>query len=292
MRNFPRQSGSLLASVWVATVLAILTSTPALAGEPVGQEEQADVSVLTARTRAVLDAKLALASSIAAAEPISSRGKPIMGTTPQFVCPTVECDGPGIPEKVVLNAFARQQSTCWYCGPASGQVLINYSWNVFNAAPGGASTTTNKVKQSVIADAMDTTTAGTNASKVASGLNDLAKRPSGFAYFSTDNGGSPSSLYSKLITDVWEYDMGMIMLVRPHEAGAAHWLSSWPNAIHAGHYIAVHGYDGYYTTSSPRHAKAYYADSSGGCSGSTGIFRDPIVDLYSVNEDHSGIVVW
>jgi hypothetical protein len=86
--------------------------------------------------------------------------------------------------------------------------------------------------------------------------------------------------------------MPMIMLVRPHEPGATKWLTSWPNAVHAGHYITVHGYEGYYASSTPRQAKGYYTDSSGGCSGSTGRFHDAIVDMYSVNEDHSGVVVW
>jgi hypothetical protein len=287
VRSSPRLIADLLVSIMV---LAFVLAAPAVAANPVGQlEEDRNLSELSPADQALLDAKLAIADAIEQAQQASESGGDV---SPSIVCNPYECGGPGVPETVKLSAYARQQSTCWYCGPASGQVAINYSWNYFYSSTAGGSTSTNKYKQSVIASAMHTNTDGTTGDNVAEGLNSLAKIPSGFIYAHKDNGGSASALYSKLITDVYEYDMVMVLLVRPHEPGASHWLSSWPTAIHAGHFIAAYGYDGYYSSDTPRHAQAYYADSSGTCSGTTGKFHDPVVDVHHVNEQHSGTVVW
>lgn len=106
-----------------------------------------------------------------------------------------------------------------------------------------------------------------------------------------------ASLYGKLITDVYDFKMVMVLPVRPHLPGASVWLSSWPVAVSSGgHYIAVHGYKNAWSSSHPSQAIAYYADSASGCAGGnqsvTGKWTDPIYDLWRINNTSQQNVIW
>jgi hypothetical protein len=268
---------------------------------------------LTADEQEILASKQALASAAlsrladgadSAIQATPKGGVPSEATPMVFCEGTGTCPPSGIPTTYILSVYARQQQNCWYCGPAAGQVADNRSWGIYNASTGGTTTANNKHIQTDLAAAMGTTTAGTSGGGVKDGLNAKAKLPANFAYFYTSsdqntgiNYTDTASLYGKLITDVYDFKMVMVLPVRPHLPGASVWLSSWPVAVSSGgHYIAVHGYKNAWSSSHPSQAIAYYADSASGCAGGnqsvTGKWTDPIYDLWRINNTSQQNVIW
>lgn len=298
-----------------ALVLLLATATPAVAGDPVinGVAPDDPPRALTAAERDILASKQSLAltalrmlavSGEDAVRPAPESGAPSEATPMVFCEGTGTCPPSGIPTTYILSVYARQQQNCWYCGPAAGQVADNRSWGIYNASTGGTTTANNKHIQTELAAAMGTTTDGTSGGGVRNGLNAKAKLPADFAYFYTssdqntgNNYTDTASLYGKLITDVYDFKMVMVLPVRPHLPGASVWLSSWPIAVSSGgHYIAVHGYKNAWSSSHPSQAIAYYADSASGCAGGnqgvTGKWTDPIYDLWRINNTSQQNVIW
>lgn len=275
-------------------------------GQPVANGQppnDTQLSEVDAESAVILAQKLGIADQTMTVMRDAAAGQSEPDIQPNVFCEgTGTCTPSGTPTSRILSVYARQQVNGYYCGPASGQVASNRSWSIFNSVSSGNTTSNNKYTQATIATWMSTTTSGTTGANLAgktpsqsggpTGLNKASLLPSGFVYLYQDNGGTVQSLYSKLITDVYEYNMVMVLPVKPHDPGASAWLTSWPSAVTAWHWISVHGYYKFYNSATPRDAIAYYADSAGGYSGKTGKFTDPIVDLYYVNERNSGNVVW
>lgn len=296
----------VLLIVTICTVLAV-TAGPVLASDPVANGQPSNdtqVSPLDTTGRQILAHKLSLASS--AVNLGYTASAPLAGGVQPESCAPPDCVAPSL----ILSVYARDQNDCSYCGPAAGQVASNYSWSVFSSSQVGETRATNHWLQSEIGAMMLTSpSGGTTGANLAgkrvgqsggpTGLNKAARLPSGFAYYYTSNGGSAANLYGKLITDVWHFHMLMVLPVKPHQPGAAAWLSSWPMAAtSSGHWIALYGYNHFYLTADPYYAIAYYADSADGCAGNntnvTGKWTDPIQDLYNINKApfHTGNVVW
>jgi hypothetical protein len=143
--------------------------------------------------------------------------------------------------------------------------------------------------QSYIAGQMSTTTSGTTGAHLATGLNSVVNHGTGFTYYYTST-GTAYELQDKVITDTAAWGLGAALPVKPHDLGATYWLTSWPNAVTAWHWLALRGYNGRYDGT--RSALLYYSDSSGGYSGSTGNFSDPTYDMHYVNARNSANIVW
>lgn len=136
---------------------------------------------------------------------------------------------------------------------------------------------------------MSTTTSGTTGAHLATGLNSVVNHGTGFTYYYTST-GTAYELQDKVITDTAAWGLGAALPVKPHDPGATYWLTSWPNAVTAWHWLALRGYNGRYDGT--RSALLYYSDSSGGYSGSTGNFSDPTYDMHYVNARNSANIVW
>lgn len=278
---------------FVVGALVQVMALPVSAAEPTGTRAPAGavpasgqppndfkLTVPTAEGKAVLSNKLAAAASV--------------GVSAGSLTSAAVTSSP-----VTLFTFARQQATSYYCGPASGQVVSNYSWGINNAGTGGTTTANNKYTQATIAGWMGTTTAGTSGANLAgvwsstpsqrTGLNKAANLPSGFGYFYTAT-GTGAQWHSKVITDISTWAMPLVVPVKPHDPGATYRLTSWPNAIQAWHWIMVRGYQG--SWDGTRNPLVFYNDSSGGYSGSTGAFNDPSLDVHYVNALNTGNLVW
>lgn len=258
---------------------AVATATATVTGEPPNDEQ---LSKLSSADQAILDAKLSLMNALRSHQTRS-------GTRPRVPCPNPNSCQPTTPSTATLATYARQQANSYFCGPASGQVIVNNSWGYFYSSTSGTTTSTNKFTQATLASRMSTTTNGTSGANYASGLNGSAKLPSGFAYYFTAT-GTASQLHDKVITDIWGYKMGLALGVKPHDPGATYWLTSWPSAVTAWHWINLRGYRGFFDGT--RSATLYYNDSSGGYGGSTGSYSDPTIDIHYVNARNSGNVVW
>ncbi len=218
----------------------------------------------------------------------------VMGPIPPCYpdpCPT------GPPTSKTLATRARQQITNYNCGPAAGQVVVNWSRDyIFSntTAAGAQDLSINWKKQSTIAGYMGTTTAGTGGAALAAGLNNQSAvlKPVPLWFYSYDPTGTKQNFHNRVVTDIWEYEMPLILATVPHDAGvgSTH-LASWPN-VHAGahHWITIRGYNGLYGSTSPT---MQYNDSSGGYGGGTGAYSDLVSILWQVNDwNQGGNMVW
>lgn len=204
---------------------------------------------------------------------------------------------PGTPTSKILDTRGRQQINNYYCGPAAGQVIINYTRgiSVANLSEAGAKDTTINWKlQPTIATWMRTTTEGTGGATLAQGLNNSngVVKPVPEWVYSYDPTGSLETFHRTVVTDVHVYGMPLVLATRPHQSGAGqNFLMSWPNIAHGvGHWITLRGYNGLWGSSSPR---LYYNDSSGGYGGGTGAFSDLVSVLWQVNVyNKGGNIVW
>ncbi len=194
------------------------------------------------------------------------------------------------PTSLALSAYARQQAQSYYCGPASGQVAINLSWGIYNSNTGGTTTSNNKYTQATIASHMSTTTNGTSGANLAGGLNDLVLKPVPEWVYLYAASGDGSALHGKVVTDTWQYGMTLDLPVKPHDPGKMYYLTSWPSAITAWHWIGIRGY--YKFWDGTRTPLFYYTDSAGGYGGSTGRYSDPSLDVWYTNSYNTGNVVW
>jgi hypothetical protein len=286
----------------VAAALSALAAGPAAAAKPVKPTPPADVTTderpLTSEELHAAERKIAAAEAFVASSAARSDGTVSLGcVTPTS---TTERDGPGVTANACyvpqsyLAVEARDQIRWYYCGPAVGQVIANYSWGVGSGA--------NRYAQETIAGWMRTDINGsTNAYDLASGLNTATssspRRPAGFAYLvtalaDTDRDGTVGDQFHDYVrTAVSSWKMPLAVSVKPHSPTSAYNLSSWPNAVASGgHWIAAYGWYGYWTGST--FARTYYTDSSRDEGGSTGKFWNPTLHIAQMIMEHTGRFVW
>ena len=202
---------------------------------------------------------------------------------------------PALPTAKTLATRARQQNNYYFCGPASGQVVINWSRGIINGNNDGEDATTNWRRQSKVAEWMGTTSAGTGGASLASGLNNpnaVLRPTSDWIYIYADN-GTTQALYQKIVADVAMYAMPLVLATAPHISGAGvYYLESWPKvAAGAHHWIVLRGYDGAW--GDPNAISIKYQDSSAGYGGATGAFDDSLAVIWQVSKwNQGGHVVW
>jgi len=151
----------------VAALLALLMLLPGFAvaagparvadGEP---DHDTQLSVLTPEQQAFMDWKLAMAAAVGLAAtqvPATAGSKTTRGVAPMYACESDPCDGtppptappppppppPAPPTAKTLATRARQQNNYYFCGPASGQVVINWTRGIINGNNDGEDSTTN-----------------------------------------------------------------------------------------------------------------------------------------------------
>ncbi|MEO5985576.1 MAG: hypothetical protein ABIW50_05340 [Candidatus Limnocylindria bacterium] len=216
-------------------------------------------------------------------------------------CPTPTATGPqatttgtcSVPQGY-LAVEARDQIKGTYCGPATGQVIANYSWAI---GPGA-----NKYTQGVIAGWMKTDANGmTNAPELERGL-ELAtqgspRRPATWDWVIFDlrdrdnDGAIGDELQGYVRSNVSNSKMPLAMPVKPHDPASQYYLVSWPKAVKSvGHWIAAYGWYGNWTGTS--FSRIYYTDSSKDEGGSTGKFWDPTRDIAALIDEHTRRIVW
>jgi hypothetical protein len=263
---------------------APIPSTPAPAGErPLTPQEQAEA-----------DARLAAAETYVASEEAHRLNLVSLAcVTPTVVVAVATIDGCYTPSGF-LPVEARDQSKGTYCGPATGQVISNYSWAV---APG-----TNKYSQAKIAEWMKTDlNGGTSAPELEDGLESgtagSPRRPVGWNWVvaplwdSDADGQVGDQLHTMLRSNISDSKMPLAIPVKPYDRFDEFHLSSWARPVNSpGHWIAAYGWVGLWTGSDS--AAMYYTDSSRDEGGSTGKFNDPVRHIAQMIMDHTRRLVW
>jgi len=292
-------------AAWLALPALAVAAGPARVanGEP---DNDTQLSVLTPAEAAFMQLKQTLADSIGSAAQGANGGKGQI-VQPSYQCEFDPCEGvpppppgpppPATPSSKMLETRPRQQITYYNCGPAAGQVVINYSRGIVVASrskAGAEDTSINWRKQSTIAGWMKTTTDGTGGANVAVGLNrsDAVLKPVPDWVYSYDNTGSRSNFHNIVVADIATYGMPVVVATAPHQANAgANYLPSWPSEYDgAHHWITVRGYSGLPGSTAPTMS---YNDSSGGYGGSTGTFSVLVSVLWQVNDwNQGGHLIW
>jgi hypothetical protein len=309
-----------LATLITLLALAMLSTGPALARGPHGSSGQPEndtyIPVRTPAEAAFEKVKLDIAAGIRhfaarAAQHVSRSDL----AAPDSVCVS-DCGGgggsggggigggtgggdgstgtTGPAPTVVLDARARHQSVAFWCGPASGQVVINYSRGYAFSTLTGDSTATNWKTQDIIAGWMKTTESlGTMGGNLAAALNrpDAVLKPvPDWSYvYSTNTDGA--DMHAKVLTDVWKYAMPLVIAVKPHKTGADYWLPSWPNdAGNAKHWITIYGYNGLWDgTDGPT---VNYTESAGNGGKGPGPYVAGSMTMWKVNQYNASTIVW
>lgn len=193
-----------------------------------------------------------------------------------------------------LSVEARDQAKGIYCGPATGQVISNYSW----AAAAGA----NKYAQTTIAGWMSTDLNGrTDAPYLEVGLEKATagspRRPAGWNWVvinlsDTDADGQVGDqLHTMVRSNISNSKMPLAIPVKPYDIDDAFHLSSWARPVNSvGHWIAAYGWFGLWTGTDS--SLLYYTDSSRDEGGSTGKFNDPMRHIAQMIMDHTRRLVW
>ena len=292
---------------WVIAVVIAALGAVALPGvvlaagplhDATGQpDNDTQLSVLTPAEAAFVQRKLAMAAAIGTGSATTAPAKGAIA--PMYACEFDPCEGdptwppPGGPSVAkALATKARQQNNYYFCGPATGQVVINWTRGYTSTSLNGEDLSTNWRRQSKIAAWMNTTTLGTGGANLAAGLNNangVLKPTSDWLYIYADN-GTQTAFYNKVVTDIDGFGMPLVLATAPHLANAgSNFLESWPKVVDgAHHWIVIRGYDG--TTSTPL---IKYQDSSGGFGGATGSFDDTLSVVYNVSKaNQGGHVVW
>jgi hypothetical protein len=265
-------------------------------GEP---DNDDDSLVLTPEQAAFVRLKQQIADSLGAANAgkiVSEFPAPPCSPDPCAPAPT-PTPAPTPPASKALDTRARQQINGYYCGPASGQVVVNWSRRVFVTTltkAGAEDPALNWKKQSTIAGYMGTTTSGTGGAALAAGLNNpnaVLKPVANWAYDYVST-GTKLNFHNMVVTDVAKFSMPLVLATAPHQANAgSNYLESWPQ-VHDGahHWITLRGYNGLPGTSG---ATISYNDSSAGYGGGTGTYDDTVSVLWQVNDwNQGGHIVW
>jgi hypothetical protein len=282
--------------------LSAASVIPVLADGPAG-DNHPDSNVaadLTAGERAALTAKHMLARSSArfAATGLWAR-VPSRLLKSLFVCET-DCGGGGgggaPPTAKTLDTRARIQSKDYYCGPASGQVVMNFTRGIFNNSLDGDSTSTNWKTQDQVAAMMGTTySAGTPGPKIVLGLNkpDGVVRPEPdwtYAYEAAANG---AEFHSWIVEDIGRWGMPVVPDVKPHQTGAEYFLPSWEEAYPGSkHWVVIRGYTSLWDGTDTPTVK--YSDSAGwdGQHWQPGNYTTGALTMWKVTQALYGKAVW
>ena len=195
------------------------------------------------------------------------------------------------PSSATVDARPRQQVKWFWCGPAAGQVVINWSRGYFSDNLNGENAITNWRKQSTLAAWMGTNDQfGTWGGNLAATLNrnDAVLKPVSTWVYSYRDAGTLVDFHSKVVTDVWAYRMPLVAGVAPHPHRSAVWLPSWQNETNAHHYIVISAYDGL----DPETGFVDYLDSARGYNGATGRFEVLASTMWLVTEANQGKVIW
>jgi len=248
-------------------------------------------------------AELRVAQSDAYMALIESQGLDLV--TLACVIPTGTSEQAGSPEQAVtaeacavpqgyLAVEARDQIAGHYCGPATGQVIANYSWAMGSGL--------NKYTQTRIAGWMQTDVyGGTCAPLLEVGLENATwgspRRPAGWDWVVTDvrdrdgDGHTGDELQSYIRSNVSGSKMPLAIPVKPHSPTSHYYLVSWPKPVSSpGHWIAAYGWYSAYTGTD--FARIYYTDSSKDEGGSTGKFWDPTRHIAALIAEHTRRIVW
>jgi hypothetical protein len=275
-RFFLSALGLLMALLSAAPVAAVNPSE-----RPLGPAEQGagDRRIAAAeRYLAQADANFGLATLVC---PVS---------TTDAATATAECP----PPSGTLSVEARDQTRNIYCGPATGQVIANYTW----AMAAGK----NKYTQDQIATWMKTNiNGGTDAPNLEVGLErstiGAPRRPANWNWVVINlvdrngNGLVGDELHGYARSNISGSRMPLAVPVKPHEPGNPIFLSSWPREVRSvGHWIPIYGWIDLYDGSDS--AKLRYTDSSRDEGGSTGKFLDPTRKFAILIMQHTRRLVW
>lgn len=271
--------------VVTTTVLVLLTSAVGVVladGPGSGRVDPDSYMAPGSRAEAAYKAKLALASINEDAEASFSRNSQL--ATPNGPPP----DDP--PTSVTLDTRSRRQNNDHYCGPAAGQVLINYTRYYWYDNLDGQNASTNYKTQTVIAAKMGTDDEGTRGAGIATGVNAFAQLPyADFYQYQAPAGGS--QFHSWIISDIWNYTTPLIPTVIPHDQGdqgATYHLPNWPSVMTTGHALTIRGYNGYWDgTDGP---DVYYNDSAS--PSGPGRYSTGAKTMWKVTSFFVGKVVW
>lgn len=292
--------GVMVLSLLVVAPAAAKRPTPTIAPEPAPPTSPPAERPLTAAEEAASAAKMAAAEAYLASA--SVRQSDLMSLA--CVTPNAEPTSVGSADAstqsgcstpyAMLAVEARDQTKSYYCGPAVGQVIANYSWAM------GAGK--NKYSQATIAGWMKTDINGyTNAPELEVGLEvatrNSPRRPAIWDWvvsrlLDTDGDGHVSDqLHAYVRSNVSSSKMPLAIPVKPHDRNSNYRLSSWSKpVVSPGHWIAVYGW--YATWSNSDTPQIAYTDSSRDEGGSTGKFWDPTRHISALMLEHTGRFVW
>ena len=286
---------AMLSAVLVSTLSVAPTAAKRpLPPVPPGSEVEPG---MTSEEQALSDAKVAAAEAyvadieasgtdLASLQCVTPNATPTADATIQSSC--------YVPQSY-LPVQARDQTKGYYCGPAVGQVIANYSWAV--------SSTSNKYSQNTIASWMSTDTyGGTGAWWLAEGLNrataNSPRRPANWTWVVTPlqdsdrDGTTADELHAYVRSNVSASKMPLAISVKPHDYYSRYNLRSWPQTVASpGHWITAYGwYDSYRPGSTS--ARISYTDSSRDEGGATGKFSDPTLWIATMINEHTRQFVW
>ena len=306
-------------AVVAAMLLALCVSSPVSAREPTGAPDTPDDTYIPPRTPAQAafeQGKLAYVADLRSYSPGTITQPPPRNLTSYMLC-TTECGGDGsetdpdvpvegsasssgttgfIPPSTrdLLDVRARRQSTSYWCGPASGQVVINYSRGYVYDSLNGDSSATNWRTQATIANWMKTgQSTGTLGGNLAAALNrpDAVLKPVPEWTYLYARNTDGADMHGKVVADVHLFSMPVVIAIKPHKADAEYFLPSWPKeAIGAKHWVVVYGYDGLWDgTTDPTLS---YTESSGNGSKNPGLYTVSSLTMWKVNQYNASTIVW
>ncbi len=287
-----------------AVILASIAAGPAAAAKPTKPEPipPAGEPPLTQAQQAASDRKVAAALAYAAEQDRAGIGlASVACSTPSGSTAQAAATGDGgatptacyVPQ-AYLPVYARDQTKSYYCGPAVGQVIANYSWAVASSA--------NKYTQTRIAEWMRTDINGyTNADELIYGLErgtaGSPRRPATWAWVITHlrdenrNGATGDELQAYVRANVSGSKMPLAVPVKPHSPYSRYNLASWPNPVNSpGHWIALYGW--YSAWTGTDFARVYFTDSSRDEGGSTGKYWNSTRSMAALIGEHTQRLVW
>jgi hypothetical protein len=275
-------------------VLTTMLAGPVSAAKPSRPPADAPTErPLTPEEHAAADRKLAASEAYLASVGPGSDLLSLSCVTPTGADPQAVTQACTVPQ-AYLSVTARDQIKGTYCGPATGQVIANYSWAVAAGA--------NKYTQAKLAGWMKTDFNGyTNAPELEDGLElgtqGSPRRPAGWDWVVFDvrdrdrDGHTGDELQGYVRSNVSASKMPLAIPVKPHDPNSRYYLISWPKAIRSvGHWIAAYGWYGSYNGTT--FSRIYYTDSSRDEGGSTGKFWDPTRDIAALISEHTRRIVW
>ncbi|MCA1572451.1 MAG: hypothetical protein LC798_19550 [Chloroflexi bacterium] len=278
-----------------AVVLTAMLGAPVSAAKPTKPPAVAPAErPLTSEEQSAAEQKLAASDAyLASVVDEGSDLAPLSCVTPTGSGTQAQTQACTVPQ-AYLSVNARDQVKNIYCGPATGQVIANYSWAVAAAA--------NKYTQAQIAGWMKTDlNGGTSAPELEDGLElgtqGAPRRPAGWDWVVLDvrdrdgDGHSGDELQGYVRSNVSSSKMPLAIPVKPHDPNSRYYLISWPKAVRSvGHWIAAYGWYGSYNGTT--FSRIYYTDSSKDEGGSTGKFWDPTRDIAALISEHTRRIVW